>query len=122
TPKVFNCAARPAAVSAATREVACRNSRLEVMAYYATGQCVIDGHAGLSPLVSLGIVQQPLRIFAPLVVNIFRPAVQSNTAVRVLFHQATDVINDRPVRQTYPDVLSVGQPHYRSLMHRCQAY
>jgi hypothetical protein len=83
------------------------------MAYYATA----NGHAGLSSFVGLDIVQKPLRILAPLVVDVFHPAVQRDATVGVLFYQATDVIDDRPVRQTHSDVLSVGQPNYRSLMH-----
>src|ERR1039457_4847924 len=72
---------------------------------------------GLLRLVAFGVVQEPLGILRPLVVDVRRPAVQRNAAVRVLFHQAAVVINDRAVQQAHPDILAIGQAHFRSLVH-----
>src|ERR1035437_2297820 len=71
----------------------------------------------LSRLVALRVVQKPLGILLPRVVDVSRPAVQSNTAVGVLFNQATGVIDDRAVRPPDADVLAIGQAHFRSVIH-----
>src|ERR1035438_1333519 len=75
-----------------------------------------SSRVGLLRPVAFGVVQKPLGVLRPLVVDVRRPAVQRNAAVRVLFHQAAVVINDRAVEAVYlgpGNVLDSARPTTR---------